>query len=84
MEKLEPVSQLLDAEQASDRLTAIVSNRAKTCKAATLSAWIALLTGLIVITHAVIALLDSLFENEKFWSHTEQLISNCVDKEEKM
>lgn len=58
-----------------DKINEVVSDRAKTCKAATLTAWIAFLTCLIVVTHAVIALLDSLFANEKFWQQADQILS---------
>lgn len=50
-------------------------HRARTCKAATLSAWVAFLTCTIVIFHALMSLLDSLIVNEKFWQQTEKVFT---------
>ena len=54
-------------------------HRARTCKAATLSAWVAFLTCSIVIFHAVMSLLDSLLLNEKFWQQTDQIVKTFAD-----
>lgn len=62
------------SQQQTDEMVEGVAEQAKTCKAATLTAWIAFLTCLIVLTHAVLTLLDSLFANEKFWLQTQQLL----------
>lgn len=75
---MEQFQRLGTGQATGDDLAEAVSGQAKTCKAATLTAWIAFLTCLIVLTHAVLALLESLFANEKFWYQTEQLLSDLA------
>ena len=50
----------------------------RSCKAATLSAWIAFLTFSIVIFHALMSLVEALMVNEKFWQQTEKLLTAVV------
>ena len=87
--KLEDITTTMhdfDLEAGHDYLDATAGNpvknvndRAKTCKAATLSAWIAFLSCAIIIFFAVISVVDSLIVNEKFWQQTEKFIQAYMD-----
>ena len=46
----------------------------KSCKAATLSAWIALLSFILVIFYAGMKVLDTIIEDDRFWDRSDQLL----------
>ena len=53
--------------------------QANSCKAATLSAWLAFLSCSIIIFYAVINVFDSLIVNERFWKQAEMFITKYMD-----
>ena len=73
--KPEQVQEPREMEELTYENMPLPTQRANTCKAASLSAWVAFLTCSIVIFHALMNRVDSLIVNEQFWRQTEKFMT---------